>query len=130
MAAIVAAAEREVHRQQAEARDDDGAAVGTTAIIVADEALAPLSAAVRGARPGLLEDDASDDPDLRRPVVMLTTRQAKGLEFDAVVLVEPAAIAAESRRGMNDLYVALTRPTKRLTVLHAEPLPDVLTNLA
>jgi DNA helicase IV len=53
-------------------------------------------------------------------VPVLTPREAKGLEFDHVVVVEPAAI--ESR----ELYVALTRPTKTLTVLHARPLPDAL----
>ncbi|WP_420814072.1 HelD family protein [Nakamurella deserti] len=129
VAAIVAAAERESARQRADVTGDEDEPVGTTAIIVADDALAPLTAAVHAARPGLLEADVSDDPDLRRPLVMLTTRQAKGLEFDAVILVEPAAIAAESGRGLNDLYVALTRPTKRLTVLHAEPLPAVLRSL-
>ncbi|MDT4903289.1 MAG: hypothetical protein QOH52_1305, partial [Pseudonocardiales bacterium] len=48
---------------------------------------------------------------------------AKGLEFDTVVLVEPAAIVAESARGLNDLYVALTRPTQRLHVVHQLDLP-------
>jgi DNA helicase IV len=56
-------------------------------------------------------------------VDVLTVVQAKGLEFDAVVLVEPAAILAESQHGINDLYVAMTRPTQRLHILHAEPLP-------
>jgi DNA helicase IV len=56
-------------------------------------------------------------------VTVLTVPQAKGLEFDGVVLLEPAAIVAESPRGMNDLYVAITRPTQRLHVLHADPLP-------
>jgi DNA helicase IV len=60
-------------------------------------------------------------PDLEAPVVLLTVRQAKGLEFDAVVVVDPAGIAAESARGPSDLYVALTRPTQRLTVLGALP---------
>jgi DNA helicase IV len=48
------------------------------------------------------------------------------LEFDAVVLVDPAAIVAESPRGLNDLYVALTRTTHRLTIVHLDDLPDVL----
>ena len=61
-------------------------------------------------------------PDGAR-VSVLTVEQAKGLEFDGVVLVEPAAILAESPRGINDLYVAITRPTQRLHVLHARPLP-------
>jgi DNA helicase IV len=50
-------------------------------------------------------------------------RESKGLEFDSIVLVEPADVVAESPRGANDLYVAMTRPTQRLTVLHARELP-------
>jgi DNA helicase IV len=50
----------------------------------------------------------------------------KGLELDASVVVEPAAIVAEESQGMRSLYVALTRATKRLAVVHDEPLPDVL----
>jgi DNA helicase IV len=42
------------------------------------------------------------------------------------VVVEPAAIVAEESQGMRSLYVALTRATKRLAVVHDEPLPDVL----
>jgi DNA helicase IV len=51
---------------------------------------------------------------------------ANGLEFDAVVVVEPAAIADESPQGLRALYVALTRPTQRLVVVHARPLPPCL----
>ena len=54
---------------------------------------------------------------------MLTVRQAKGLEFDSVLVVDPAGILAESPRGTNDLYVALTRSTQRLGVLPDGPLP-------
>ncbi len=56
-------------------------------------------------------------------VGVFTVEEVKGLEFDVVVLVEPAAILEESRRGANDLYVAMTRPTQRLHVVHARPLP-------
>ncbi|MEV0030326.1 ATP-binding domain-containing protein [Nocardia sp. NPDC050793] len=62
-------------------------------------------------------------------VRVLTVHDVKGLEFDAVILVEPARILAESPRGMNDLYVALTRATQRLTVVHSEDLPEVLATL-
>jgi superfamily I DNA/RNA helicase len=54
-------------------------------------------------------------------VPVLTAPQAKGLEFDHVVVVEPAAIVAEG--GLRELYVALTRPTKTLVVVHEQPLP-------
>jgi DNA helicase IV len=50
----------------------------------------------------------------------------KGLELDATVVVEPAAIVDEEAQGLRALYVALTRSTKRLTLVHARPLPDCL----
>jgi len=57
-------------------------------------------------------------------VPILTPRQAKGLEFDHVVVVEPALIAEEGgEQGLRELYVALTRPTKTLVVVHSRPLP-------
>jgi DNA helicase IV len=65
---------------------------------------------------------------------ILTAGQAKGLEFDVVVLLEPAAIMAESGarvgRGASDLYVAMTRCTQRLRVVHRLPLPAGLAGLA
>jgi DNA helicase IV len=68
------------------------------------------------------ESDAFDEAS----VPVLTPRQAKGLEFDHVVVVEPAAIVEEGEQGLRELYVALTRPTKTLVVVHARPLPDGL----
>jgi len=62
-------------------------------------------------------------------VEVLTVDDVKGLEFDGVVLVDPAAVVAGSRRGVNDLYVAMTRPTQRLTVLHHGDLPPGLESL-
>jgi len=60
-------------------------------------------------------------------VPVVTPRQAKGLEFDHVVVVEPAAIVEEGGdSGLRELYVALTRPTKTLVVVHARPLPEPL----
>ncbi|MFI6366863.1 HelD family protein [Nocardia sp. NPDC050630] len=62
-------------------------------------------------------------------VRVLTVHEVKGLEFDAVYLVEPQGILDESPRGMNDLYVALTRATQRLGVVHTGDLPSVLSTL-
>jgi DNA helicase IV len=60
-------------------------------------------------------------------VPVLTPREAKGLEFDHVVVVEPAAIVGEAGdAGLRELYVALTRPTKTLTVVHSRALPAEL----
>ncbi|BEK96242.1 helicase [Nocardia seriolae] len=56
--------------------------------------------------------------------------ETKGLEFDAVLVVEPEHILTESPRGAAELYVALTRATQRLGVLHEGPLPQALAGLA
>jgi superfamily I DNA/RNA helicase len=58
--------------------------------------------------------------------VLLTPEAVKGLEFDAVVVVEPALIVGESPSGLRSLYVAMTRPTQRLAVVHERPLPPPL----
>ncbi len=71
---------------------------------------------------GTPSGDAFDEAS----VPVLTPRQAKGLEFDHVVVVEPAAIAEDGEQGLRELYVALTRPTKTLVVVHARPLPEGL----
>jgi DNA helicase IV len=63
---------------------------------------------------------AGAEPDLTRKVVLLDPRQAKGLEFDSVLVVEPG------RYGTSDLYVALTRATQRLGLLHTGELPKAL----
>ncbi|TCJ95344.1 RNA polymerase recycling motor ATPase HelR [Nocardia alba] len=55
--------------------------------------------------------------------------ETKGLEFDAVLLVDPQRILADGPRGAADLYVALTRATQRLGVVHQSPLPDALRGL-
>lgn len=100
---------------------------GRVAVIVPRADLARLAEAVRTAVP-----DASwgTGPDLERRVVVLTARQAKGLEFDSVVLADPRAVLESSPRGLNDLYVALTRAVRRLAVLHPGPVPEVLGHLA
>ena len=60
---------------------------------------------------------------------MLTVSQAKGLEFDSVLIADPAQILGEPR-GLSDLYVAMTRATQRLGVVHPGPVPEVLHRLA
>jgi DNA helicase IV len=64
-----------------------------------------------------------------RPVSVLTPHAAKGLEFDAVLLCEPGRLLDGTRSGAAELYVALTRATQRLGVLHSTPLPAALSGL-
>ncbi|GAA3964573.1 AAA family ATPase [Gordonia caeni] len=90
----------------------DGHWPGLTAVLVADTAAE--------------EARAADDPEGIR-VLPLTA--AKGLEFDNVVVVEPAELIDSSSRGVSDLYVAMTRATQRLAVVHAEALPADLEDL-
>lgn len=103
------------------------ALVAEEAAAVGNGRMAVLGPDARVAELRNLVPAASDD-DLEAPVTVLTVAQVKGLEFDAVVLVDPAAILTESPRGLNDLYVALTRTTNRLCIMHPGELPDVLTS--
>jgi DNA helicase IV len=110
---------------------------GTLAVIVPEGRLAEVGAAVRAALPDAAVGDAglsgpesgrpsASDLDIERPVVVLTVRQAKGLEFDSVLVADPALILAESARGLGDLYVALTRATQRAGVVYPGEPPRVL----
>ncbi len=63
----------------------------------------------------------------REAVSVLAAAQAKGMEYDHVLVVEPATIADRGPAGLRQLYVALTRSTQSLTVLHTAPLPEALT---
>ncbi|MFE7794409.1 HelD family protein [Streptomyces sp. NPDC057460] len=96
---------------------------GRLAVLVPDTRRDELGAAVAESVPGAVY---GDEPDLESRVVVLGVRQAKGLEFDAVLIADPAEILARSTRGPNDLYVALTRATQRLGIIHGGPAPAVL----
>ncbi|MGH3239894.1 MAG: ATP-binding domain-containing protein, partial [Spirillospora sp.] len=78
--------------------------------------LAALPDAAAGATPEALDS----------PTVVLTAQEAKGLEFDSVIIVDPAGILGESPKGGQDLYVALTRATRRLTIVHDGDPPALL----
>lgn len=94
-------------------RDASGA--GRVAVIAPPDHVATLAAVLPEA--GVTRTGA---PDLDAPMTLMTPTQSKGLEFDAVVLVEPAAVL---KGGAGDLYVAMTRPTQALRVVHTQPLP-------
>ncbi|MFF5079037.1 HelD family protein [Actinoplanes sp. NPDC000266] len=100
---------------------------GRVGVLVPEGREADLGRALVEAVPGAA---VGEQPDLLNQIALMTVRQAKGLEFDAVVVVEPDEIIAESPRGLSDLYVAVTRATRRLGVLHTADLPKVLSSLA
>jgi hypothetical protein len=88
---------------------------GSLALIVATPDLANWQAKVKEMR--------------RRKVQVIDPGEAKGLEFDHVIVVEPATIASIKPDGLQQLYVALTRPTHTLTVVHERQLPPALRGL-
>jgi len=103
------------------------AGAGRLAVLVPAGRLAELGAAVRAAVPGA---QIGGDATLTAPVVVLGVREAKGLEFDTVLIADPDAVLAESVRGAHDLYVALTRSTRSLGVLHTGDVPPMLARLS
>jgi DNA helicase IV len=115
----------------------DGTLPGTLAAACADALTRPGSAAVIAADdqvPGLSEilgraglpHAVLDGDSESQQLTLIPVTLAKGLEFDQVIVVEPARIAAAESRGLHRLYVALTRAVSRLTVLHEDPLPVAL----
>ncbi|GAA3102475.1 HelD family protein [Streptomyces rectiviolaceus] len=91
---------------------------GSVGVIAVDAETARLREALAGA--GI---DSAGPDDLGARVTVLPASVAKGLEYDHVVAVEPAAIAEAECRGPSRLYVVLTRAVSRLDVLHSRPLP-------
>ena len=94
---------------------------GRLAVLAPTGAVRALHVALAAALPEGTVGTGRDALDF--PIVVLGVTDAKGLEFDTVVVVEPAEVLAASPRGANDLYVALTRPTQRLLVLASGELP-------
>ena len=94
---------------------------GTLAVVAPTRDVPRLSAALDTALPGQVGDGHRRALSAR--VSVLGPEEVKGLEFDDVVVVEPATIIDASSRGRSDLYVALSRPTRRLVVVHGQDLP-------
>jgi DNA helicase IV len=105
------------------AAERDAVGDGNVAVVVPDSLLGPVAAALTAA--GVDHGEAAR-AGIDAQVNLVPVRLVKGLELDSVVVVEPARIVAEEPQGLRALYVALTRSTRRLAVVHAEPLPDAL----
>ena len=102
-------------------RARDNVEPGNVAVIVPRSLVDAVAAALDAAD---VEYGHATRRGLDRRVTLVPVDLAKGLELDAAVVVEPAAIVAEESAGLRSLYVALTRATRRLAVVHARALPD------
>jgi DNA helicase IV len=102
----------------------DAVTPGSVAIIVPDSLAGPVADALEAA--GVPFGRAARN-GLDTQITLVPVSLVKGLELDATVVVEPAAILEEEVQGARALYVALTRATKRLALVHERALPDVLT---
>ncbi|MFG1996508.1 HelD family protein [Actinoplanes sp. NPDC048988] len=96
---------------------------GSVAVIAADAAVERLRGHLTAAG---LEHATPDDVDSEARVTVVPATVVKGLEYDHVVVHEPADIVAAEPKGLNRLYVVLTRAVSRLSVVHAKPLPGPL----
>ncbi|MBW4704317.1 AAA family ATPase [Micromonospora sp. RL09-050-HVF-A] len=96
---------------------------GSVGVIAADDTVDGLRAALAAAG---VPTATADDPTASARVTVVPATLVKGLEYDHVVVVEPAAIVAAEPRGLHRLYVALTRAVSGLSVLHTAPLPGPL----
>jgi DNA helicase IV len=96
---------------------------GSVAVIAADTAVDRLRGHLTAAG---IDNATPDDIDSDARVTVVPATMAKGLEYDHVVVHEPADIVAAEPRGLNRLYVVLTRAVSRLTVIHAKPLPSAI----
>jgi hypothetical protein len=118
---VLAVAPDELVEAAARAAREASTLGGTVAVIAPVELHAALADAL--ADRGAVADDVEA---IDAPIAVLTGLDSKGLEFDHVIVVEPARLVAGDRAGLRLLYVVLTRATRRLVVVHAEPLPEAL----
>jgi hypothetical protein len=100
---------------------------GKLAVVTPDRCYDDIVSALKSAFPDEVGTGAGG---LDATIAILEVAEAKGLEFDAVVLAEPTDWAVSAGSGLRDLYVALTRATQRLDVVHTGELPEVLHRLA
>lgn len=99
--------------------------LGTIAVLCPDQLVEALSSRLERAHVAIDPTGLTGEG-----VTVLPVRMAKGLEFDGVVVVEPAEVASDSAQGLRALFVALTRATRELVVVHAEELPECMRETA
>jgi len=101
-----------------------GDEAGSVVVITPRSLVQSTSTALDSA--GIRHQVANARSDLGAGVTVLPVEVVKGLEFDSVVVVEPTRLVREAAQGMRSLFVALTRATQRLVLVHSEELPPAL----
>ena len=96
--------------------------VGGTVAVIAPQPIHTAIASALANRGAVADDVEAIDA----PIAVLSGLDSKGLEFDHVIVVEPARLVAPDRAGLRLLYVVLTRATRQLVVVHSDPLPEAL----
>ncbi|HEY5875360.1 MAG TPA: ATP-binding domain-containing protein, partial [Ilumatobacteraceae bacterium] len=96
---------------------------GSIAVVVPDELVEQIAAGLTNAG---IEHGRATRGGMVNDVTVVPVSVVKGLELDGVVVVEPSQIVTSEAQGLRALYVALTRATKRLVIVHAAPLPDAM----
>jgi DNA helicase IV len=105
---------------------------GRIAVVVTASRVGEICDLLTAAGLVALNATTSGGDALSAPLAVVAAEGSNGLEFDGVVVVEPREIARRggsgelTARGLRTLYVAMTRPTKRLTLVHFEPLPPTI----
>jgi DNA helicase IV len=107
----------EVHTLRAELSE------GSVAVVAPDELSDEISDALAAAG---LEHGRAATSGLDQSLTVVPVSVVKGLELDAVIVVEPSRIVATEEQGLRSLYVALTRSTQRLSIVHCDDLPAAL----
>jgi len=115
-------------------REVDAVAPGRIAVIVSGERVEEIVSILRSKGLDAIDPRDQESKGLGADLIVLSAQGANGLEFDGVVVVEPSQIASRGARGMasstarglRTLYVAMTRPTRRLAIVAVEPLPETL----
>ena len=91
-------------------------------VIVPDDAIESVAAAFKAAE---VNFKSASSGELGQSINLMSAVESKGLEFDAIVVVEPAQIGRQNSHGLRHLYIALTRTTKYLSVVYSEPMAEI-----
>jgi DNA helicase IV len=132
---VVAPSEFAATLSAAVKRECENVHPGRVAVIVTSSRVQEIVAILNGAGLGAIDPRELESKGLSADLVVLAAEGANGLEFDASVVVEPGEIArrgsgvtkAITARGLRTLYVAMTRPTRRLAIIATGELPPTIT---